>query len=337
MAGYNTIRGLRVKYLSADPATSEDGQVWYNSTTGNLRVDGIILAGSWTAGGTMPTPRVNGGQGIGTKTAAAVFGGNTTSITYPYVNTTYEYDGSSWSGGGAMNNPGSGHGAFGPQTAGVKIGSYQYPPNASTTNVEEYNGSAWTAKSAMSVSRYQAGGAGTNTAGLAIGGVTKPGSPAVITTVEEYDGEGWTGGGAMPTARCNVASGGTQTAAIVAGGDGPPALSTTFEYDGSSWTAGGALNTARHSNFGNGGPTAQTEMLVTGGVPATATSELYNGTSWVIAPSLGSARNQQMNGQASNTGTNGAIVAGGTAPPTGVNTSETFTAETTVTKNITTS
>jgi hypothetical protein len=36
-----------------------------------------------------------------------------------------------------------------------------------------------------------------------------------------------------------------------------------------------------------------------------------------------------MNGQASNTGTNGAIVAGGSAPPTGVNTSETFTAETT--------
>ena len=41
MAGYNEIRGLRVKYLSADPSNAEDGQVWYNSTTGNLRVQGI--------------------------------------------------------------------------------------------------------------------------------------------------------------------------------------------------------------------------------------------------------------------------------------------------------
>ena len=49
MAGYNTIHGLKVKYLSADPANPEDGQVWYNSSTGNLRVDGIALASSWAA------------------------------------------------------------------------------------------------------------------------------------------------------------------------------------------------------------------------------------------------------------------------------------------------
>jgi hypothetical protein len=41
MAGYNEIRGLRVKYLSADPSNAENGQVWYNSTSGNLRVQGI--------------------------------------------------------------------------------------------------------------------------------------------------------------------------------------------------------------------------------------------------------------------------------------------------------
>ena len=57
MAGYNTIRGLRVKYLSADPAASEDGQVWYNSTTGNLRVDGMVLAASWASGAALNTAR----------------------------------------------------------------------------------------------------------------------------------------------------------------------------------------------------------------------------------------------------------------------------------------
>ena len=53
MAGYNTIRGLRVKYLSADPANPEDGQVWYNAGTGNLRVDGIAIAASWASGGNL--------------------------------------------------------------------------------------------------------------------------------------------------------------------------------------------------------------------------------------------------------------------------------------------
>jgi hypothetical protein len=48
MAGYNEIKGLRVKYLSADPSNAENGQVWYNSTSGNLRVQGIgFLFNSW--------------------------------------------------------------------------------------------------------------------------------------------------------------------------------------------------------------------------------------------------------------------------------------------------
>ena len=40
MAGYNEIRGTRVKYLSSDPTlnTSTEGQVWYNSTTGTLKI-----------------------------------------------------------------------------------------------------------------------------------------------------------------------------------------------------------------------------------------------------------------------------------------------------------
>ena len=57
MANYNTIRGLRVKYLSADPAGAEDGQVWYNSTTGNLRVEGILGTAAWSSGGEWETAR----------------------------------------------------------------------------------------------------------------------------------------------------------------------------------------------------------------------------------------------------------------------------------------
>ena len=51
MARYNEIRGLEVKYLSADPSNPEDGQVWYNSTTGTLRAGGILVPASWASGG----------------------------------------------------------------------------------------------------------------------------------------------------------------------------------------------------------------------------------------------------------------------------------------------
>ena len=288
------------------------------------------IAATWSAEGNLPAPRFNGGQGIGIESAAAIFGGNVSSVSYPYTNSTNEYDGSSWTNGGNLNNTGANRGAFGTQTAGLSLGSYQYPPNVSTTNVEEYNGSAWTAKSAMGTSRYGAGGAGTSTAGLVIGGSTKPGATGGTTGSEEYNGSGWTAGGTMPNAVLYLASGGTQTAAIRAGGtrSGAPRLDETFEYDGSSWTAGGTMGTARYLCNGSGGPTAQTAMLIAGGQTATATtgvSEVYNGTAWATTTSLGTARNQHMNAQFNNA--NNALVAGGIPPSSGLSSSERFTSE----------
>ena len=57
MTAYNTIKGLKVKYLSADPANPEAGQVWYNSDTGNLRINGVQGTGAWSSGGTMNQAR----------------------------------------------------------------------------------------------------------------------------------------------------------------------------------------------------------------------------------------------------------------------------------------
>ena len=318
--------------LPALSATTEELTTSVSATTG----------AAWASGGNMPTTKLNGGQGIGTELAAAVFGGNQTTITYPYVNTTYEYDGSSWGSGGNMNNTGSSHGAFGTQTAGTKIGSYMYPPNVSTTNVEEYDGSSWTAKPAMSQTRYGAGGAGISTAGLAMGGTAK--APVVaLTAVEHYDGEGWTSGGALPAHHENFASGGTQTAAIVAGGQDPAPQSngasvTSYDYNGSSWTSNPNMSIDKVYNFGNGGPVSQTSFLsATGNTgPGTASNncELFDGTSWATAASVSTARSQHMNAQHGTTGTNGALIAGGRPPPTGVNTSEVFTAETTAARAV---
>src|SRR5210317_884252 len=99
MAGYNELRGLRVKYLSADPANPEDGQVWYNSTTGNLRVQGIGVA-AWSSAAPLNTA-IYYNTGAGIQTAALSFqgaaGADPTTTTQ-----TEEYNGSGWSIGGAL-------------------------------------------------------------------------------------------------------------------------------------------------------------------------------------------------------------------------------------------
>ena len=95
MAGYNEIRGLRVKYLSDDPSNAEDGQVWYNHTTGNLRVQGIG-SGAWASA----SPVITGRQGLaggGTQTACAFWGGSG-----PHKSATEEYNGSGCSTGGNL-------------------------------------------------------------------------------------------------------------------------------------------------------------------------------------------------------------------------------------------
>ena len=105
MAGYNEIRGLRVKYLSADPSNAEDGQVWYNSTTGNLRVQGIG-SGAWSSSSNALVGRDTAAS-TGPQTSALVFGGATPSRT----TATEEYNGSGWSTGGVLPTATTGMGS----------------------------------------------------------------------------------------------------------------------------------------------------------------------------------------------------------------------------------
>ena len=51
MATYQDLKGLRVKYLSADPSNLTAGEVWYNSTTGTLK--SLVASGAWSSGSPM--------------------------------------------------------------------------------------------------------------------------------------------------------------------------------------------------------------------------------------------------------------------------------------------
>jgi hypothetical protein len=57
MTTYNELAGFRVNYLSSDPTlnSGNEGQVWYNSTSGQLK--SLVQIKSWAAGGNLSTAR----------------------------------------------------------------------------------------------------------------------------------------------------------------------------------------------------------------------------------------------------------------------------------------
>ena len=191
MAGYNEIRGLKVKYLSANPSNPEDGEVWYNSTSGNLRVAGILAAGTWASGGAVNAAGTT--ASAGTKTANVIFGGQLSNPPYSPTSNVEEYDGTSWS---EVNNYPISVGNLsgtGTQTAALGFGGY---PNVTTTN--EYDGTNWTSGGALGTGRELLAGIGVQTAALGAGGYIR-GPETFTTAVEQYDGTSWTSAPSMNT------------------------------------------------------------------------------------------------------------------------------------------
>ena len=280
MSDYNVIRGSRIKYLSADPSNPEDGQVWYNSTTNNLRVSAILGTGAWSSGGSLSTARQAGG-GFGIQTAGAVVGGQTPGFT----NATEEYNGSSWTGGGNYPASYNGIGTTGTQTAGLGFGGGA--PYGTTTNAE-YNGASWTGVGSFPLSYTYMGGCGTQTAALSVAGDAYPTSPRNSNKAFEYNGSSWTTGGDLGTGRYATMSAGTQTAAATNGGQGAGTL--TEEYNGSSWTAGGAG--LQPQAFGGSSLNGTQDDWMTYGTnsPNYAYAQGYNGTSWSVRPALATGR-----------------------------------------------
>ena len=282
MADYQDIRGLRVKYLSADPSNTATGEVWYNSTTGTLRSH--VVGAAWSSGSPMiaGVGAAAGNSGIQT---AAFYAGGTPGVV------TQEYNGSGWSLGGDINTSRYRLSGAGTLTAGLVFGGQNPANTAMQTATEEYDGSTWTSNpSGLNTGRAPVGSAGTQTAGLAFGGRTAFSPPYGDTTAtEEYNGSAWTTSpGSLPQAKIGQSGTGTQTAALAIGGQPTPTTTTTYEYDGSTWSEGGTLNTGRYAAGAAG---TQTAGLTFGGSPGGTATEDYDGSTWTTSPAtLGTAR-----------------------------------------------
>ena len=144
---------------SDDPSASA-GTVWFNTTSGVLKVYRNITG--WSTENNMLTA-IYANTGAGTVSAGLSFGGAGP------VNETEEWDGTSWSTTGVGNLAVAvrDSGGFGIQTAAVSFGGSN---GSRVATSEEYNGSAWGAGGALNESVSQTDGCGTLTAGMRCGG-----------------------------------------------------------------------------------------------------------------------------------------------------------------------
>ena len=144
------------------------------SPAGASKVDTFEYDGSnWTTGGNLGHGRSDG-QASGTLTAGLVVGGRETLPPYPATpaaDTVEEYDGTSWTAGGAYPTAMNAVGNAGTQTASLVCGG-NTGGNQSASNL--YNGTSFSSSATLNTGRGYLSGCGTQAAGLFAGGGVPP-------------------------------------------------------------------------------------------------------------------------------------------------------------------
>ena len=143
---------------SDDPSASA-GTVWFNTTSGVLKVYRNITG--WSTVNPLLTA-VKSNTGAGTEDAGLSIGGSGPTTE------TEEWDGTSWTADdGNLATGRSSMGGCGTQTAAIVFGGY----NGGYRNISEvYNGDTWESGDPINESVNQLAGCGTLTAGLRVGG-----------------------------------------------------------------------------------------------------------------------------------------------------------------------
>ena len=259
--------------------TSSAGYMWFDN--GDFKIS--RNAGVWSSGPNMICGRSGPGglKGSGTQNAALSFGG---SVPGNRVTLTEEYDGSSWSAGGALISGLSSAGGAGTQNAALQAGGEAPSSPTFRADTSEYNGSSWSAGGSLSTGRGRGAAAGLQDSGITWGG-RNPSVAALLTCTEEYNGTSWSAGGALSGGARYHAGTGTQNATLSAAGQhSTPFTETigyTLEYNGSSWSSGNNQINDRQYVSSLGGTQGQA-VLMKGrvGPGFSALTEGWDGITW---------------------------------------------------------
>ena len=315
MSTYQELKGLKIKYLSADTSgdRAKEGEIFYNSSAFTMGVH--LPSKAWSSSSPLNDGRET--QGFGTLTAGLVAGGS--GPFGPPFAAVELYDGTGWTTGTSLpaDRNQTAPATSSPQTAGL-IFAGNSPPGSATNTSLEWDGSSWTSGGNYPATLARVAGAGTQTSALGAGGKYPHSNVAAI-----YDGSSWTAISNIGTGRYGLAgAGASNTSAVVFGGSDQSyptfnVVNNTEEWDGSSWSEQNNLGTARAYIAGCGTQTTAltgSGLTGSGGPPSIAISsavaEEYDGTSWTSAPNPAQARHTPgMGGNSSN-----AFMAGGGTP-----------------------
>ena len=302
--------------IAADISGSFNKGFVFTTTSSLGHATGSLISaqvGAWSVGGNLNTGRNNHnsctGAGVSSANAVSTFGGYVPASPN-YTGKTENYDGTSWSEQGDLDEARSDGASFGTQNAGVYAGGTQggSAPNNGTTFTEEFNGSSWSEVNAYPQAVYYAAAAGTQTAGLvAFGGqapAPTPNGNRGGTYSVEYNGTNWVNAstaadfGPTHSAQVRHSMAGIQNAAITVGngdspsGGAPYIWCTVMNYDGSSWTIG---TSTPNGNKWTSLAGTQNDVLSAGGYSwpqspnqfhSTTFAQRFNGTAWSAISSM---------------------------------------------------
>ena len=280
---------------------------------------------TWAEQNDIPTALWKVGA-LGVQTAAVSMGGKVVTPENE-VSSTYEYDGTNWTAGGALGTGRYGATGGGTLTAGMAAGGF-IVPNTQSSAVELYDGTSWTAGTSLNTARNgdaNQGGGTAQTSVLVYGG-TAPSSGKT----ESWDGTSWTEEGDMATNTNRFAGATTNSSGGFAAGGAPTspaAKAYSEEYDKSAnvitaaaWVSGANYPATIQDAAGCGPVTA---AAIYGGyttVYTNATNE-YDGTSYSGGGNMNTGRATYQTGTGSQTA---ALQAGGYATSSHTNASEEY-------------
>ena len=278
---------------------------------------------SWTEVNDLPAG-VESASGLGTQTAAGMWGGYTGS----YRATGLLYDGTNWTSTTDFPFPSGSASESGTTTAGLLFGIYNDSTPQYVTNTVSWDGTAFTEENDLATARGAGGGGkaglNTNQNAIMVGGFESGGTyyanvedwnfPPVTqdklkegmiflsgsATLKGFGKEAgipagtWASGGSLNTARTIGGGFGlTIPTAVCAGGYNPGGWhALTEEYNGSAFTEVNDMPQAT-DDMGSGG--SLTAGIVFGGdkSPSNTTTNIalgYDGTNWTTLSSLNTAR-----------------------------------------------
>ena len=148
MATYKELHGTDIEVRSTDPSDPVTGQLWYNTTTDQIKGARQFIGNAWSTGGNLNTGR-SAIMGAGTQTATIVMGGNAGGVSA----LTELYDGSSWTEVNDLNvaKEFSMPATQGTQTATLVAGGAD--ATALINSTETWNGSNWTEVNNLNTAR----------------------------------------------------------------------------------------------------------------------------------------------------------------------------------------